>query len=127
MTHATMHQVADALVAYCRAGEDERALNELYHPQAVSVEAAAGPGQDSRETHTLEGIRGKHAWWNSATEMHSASVDGPYPHGDDRFAVIFEMDVTMKDTGQRMQMKEVGVYTVEDGKITREEFYYPTG
>jgi ketosteroid isomerase-like protein len=26
--------------------------------------------------------------------------------------------------GQRMQMEEVGLYTVEDGKIVREEFFY---
>ena len=34
------------------------------------------------------------------------------------------MDVTPKMTGQRVSMVEVGVYTVEDGKIVREEFYY---
>ena len=26
--------------------------------------------------------------------------------------------------GQRMQMQEVGLYTVTGGKITREEFFY---
>ena len=57
--------------------------------------------------------------------MHSEKTEGPYLHGDDRFAVIFEFDATNKHSGQRTQMKEVGVYTVDDGgKIVREEFYY---
>jgi predicted ester cyclase len=34
------------------------------------------------------------------------------------------MDVTTKETGQRMQMKEVGLYTVKNGKIVEEKFLY---
>lgn len=34
------------------------------------------------------------------------------------------MDVTSKSTGERVKMDEVGVYTVEDGKIVEEHFYY---
>jgi ketosteroid isomerase-like protein len=34
------------------------------------------------------------------------------------------MDVTVKETGQRHTMDEVALYTVEDGKITEERFYY---
>jgi ketosteroid isomerase-like protein len=32
----------------------------------------------------------------------------------------------MKPSGQRMQMNEMGLFTVKDGKIVREEFFYPT-
>lgn len=116
--------IADRLVALCKASDEARALDELYHADAVSVESVMGPGMDSRETKGIEGIRGKHAWWESAMEVHSGSVDGPYPHGDDRFAVIFEIDVTERASGNRMQFKEVGVYHTTDGKIVREEFFY---
>jgi ketosteroid isomerase-like protein len=34
------------------------------------------------------------------------------------------MDITPKATGERIMMDEVGVYTVEDGKIVEERFYY---
>jgi hypothetical protein len=30
--------------------------------------------------------------------------------------------VTEKNSGQRMQGAEVGIYTVKDGKVVREEF-----
>jgi hypothetical protein len=34
------------------------------------------------------------------------------------------MDVEEKKTGNRRTMREVGVYTVENGKVIREEFMY---
>ena len=50
---------------------------------------------------------------------------GPYPH-DNRFAVRFLYDITNKPSGKRMMMDEVGLFTVENGKIVREEFFYTT-
>ena len=58
--------------------------------------------------------------------VHSAEVTGPFPN-ENRFAVRFLYDVTDKPSGKRMKMDEVGLFTIEDGKITREEFFYPTG
>jgi ketosteroid isomerase-like protein len=118
-------EIAKELVAGCREGRETENIHKLYAPDAVSVESAdQGAG---REAKGMEAILGKHAWWRGAHEIHGGSADGPYPHGDDRFAVIFEMDVTQKESGQRFQMKEVGIYHVADGKIVREEFFYPTG
>jgi hypothetical protein len=36
--------------------------------------------------------------------------------------VQFDIDVTEKASNKRMQMSEVGIYTVKDGKVAREEF-----
>ncbi|MBY8964817.1 nuclear transport factor 2 family protein [Algiphilus sp.] len=120
----TGREVADKLVEFCRSGETDKGLVTLYAEDAVSVEAVQGPGAERRETKGRDAIKGKHDWWYSAMEEHDSTVDGPYMHGDDRFAVIFEMDVTDRASGERTQMKEVGVYTVVDGKIVREEFFY---
>ena len=120
----TLTEVANELVAGCRENRVEANLDKLYAPDAVSVEAAdMGNG---RSMTGLDAIKGKHAWWNANAEVHSASVDGPYLHGDDSFAVVFKMDVTMKDSG-RNQMEEVGVYHVKNDKIVREEFFYGDG
>ncbi|MEO1611558.1 MAG: SnoaL-like domain-containing protein [Pseudomonadota bacterium] len=124
MSKAT-RATADALIACCRENRTEEALNTLYADDAVSVEAMAGPNGEPAETVSLEGLRGKHAWWDGAMEMHDFSVEGPFMHGDDRFGVIFEMDVTDKASGQRSQSRELAVYTVNgEGKINREEFFY---
>jgi ketosteroid isomerase-like protein len=118
----TLSTLAHALVMHCRNGTEEDGLNTLYAPDCISVEAfdVSGP----RVTEGLDGIRGKHAWWAENFEVHGGSVDGPHLHGDDRFAVIFEMDATHKESGQRTQMKEVAIYTIAQGKIVREEFFY---
>lgn len=115
--------VAQTLVQYCRNGDSARALDELFHQDAVSVEAADLSG-GGVEANGLDAIRGKHEWWDNAFEMHSASAEGPFLHGANAFGVIFEMDATHKETGERNAMRELAVYTVNDGKIVREEFYY---
>ena len=124
---STIQQIGEQLVTYCRAGDTATGLDTLYAADAVSVEAAANPETGSAVTEGLDGIRGKHAWWDENFEVHSASVDGPFPHGDDRFGVIFELDATEKATGKRNAMKELAIYHVADGKIVREEFFYPMG
>lgn len=121
----TLSEIANDLVAGCREGRDTENLTRLYAPDAVSVEAAS-MGDMGAETHGLDGIRGKHDWWAAENIVHSVKVDGPYLHGGDRFAVIFDMDVEDRKTGQRTQMREVAVYHVAGGRITREEFFYGT-
>jgi hypothetical protein len=56
-------------------------------------------------------------------EVHSCVVTGPYVNGD-QFVVGYEIDVTNKPSKKRMQMKEVGLYTVANGKVAREVFFY---
>ncbi len=119
----TLKEIADALVEGCRTGQETANLDKLYAADATSVEAQDMPGME-REVTGLDAIRGKHAWWENAVELHEAKADGPYLHGDDRFAVNFEIDATMKDSGERSVMKEVAIYHVADGKIVREEFFY---
>ncbi|MFD2856413.1 nuclear transport factor 2 family protein [Seohaeicola zhoushanensis] len=57
-------------------------------------------------------------------EVTGGTISDPMLHGDDRFAVVFEMQGKEKATGKAFDMKEVGVYHVKDGKIVREEFFY---
>jgi len=114
--------VAETLVRYCREGKEAAGLEELYDKDAVSVEAAdMGGGAEARG---VAAIKGKHDWWYGAHEMHEATVEGPFLHAPDRFGVIFAMDVTNRETGARMKARELGVYTVRNGKIVREEFFY---
>lgn len=118
-------EIADRLVALCREGRDTEAHDTLYAPDAVSVEAGAMPGMD-REARGLAAIKAKGAWWYANHELHSAQVAGPWPH-DDRFVVGFRIDVTHKPTGHRSTMEEMALYTVRDGRIVREEFFYDGG
>jgi len=117
-------QIGKRYVELCQAGKNEVCLDELYAKDAVSVEAAAMPGMD-RVVKGLDGIRAKGKQWEQNNVVHSGEVSGPYPN-ENRFAVRFKYDITNKPTGKRSTMEEVGLFTVENGKITREEFFYPT-
>jgi hypothetical protein len=84
------------------------------------VEARTMDGS-SPETRVIDGVRGKVDRWLEAMETHSVKVHGPFV-AHDRFVVQYDIDVTDKSSKKRMQLSEVGVYTVKDGKIVREEF-----
>lgn len=116
--------VGERLVSLCREGKNMDVIEELYSDDVVSVEAMAPPDGGDRTSNGIEAVRGKNQWWNENHEVHEASVRGPYPHGDDRFCALFEFEVTFKPADQRFKMEEVAHYTVKDGKIVREEFFY---
>jgi ketosteroid isomerase-like protein len=116
----SVNEVAADFTALCAKGAFDEAGDKYWSDGVVSVEAMDGPMA------RIEGraaVQGKSDWWNSAHEVHSATAHGPYVNGD-QFAVRFVMDVTNKESGKRVQMDEVGVYTVKDGKIVEERFYY---
>jgi hypothetical protein len=73
----------------------------------------------------VKAVRAKNEQWMADHEIHGGSAEGPYV-GSTGFAVRFKMDVTTKSTDERAIMDEIGVYTVEDGKIVCEEFMYGT-
>jgi ketosteroid isomerase-like protein len=120
--------VGKALVALCQQGKFQEAISTYYHADVVSVEAGAPPGAppEAATTVGLAGVQAKGDWWQENHIVHGATVEGPWPHGD-RFMARFIMDVTFKPSGQRMTMDEMALYTVTDGKITREEFFYSMG
>ncbi len=122
-TPQELMQLGSTLVEHCNQGREAELMQNHYAQDAVSVEAVAM--QDgSTEAVGLEAIMAKGEGWMNAHDVHSMKAEGPFVHGDDRFSVIFDMDFTNKESGQRAQMREVGTYFVNDGKITREEFAY---
>lgn len=125
----TNFELGTRLVEACNKAENLEFINNFYAENIISIEAMNNPGdpETPREQKGIEAIRAKNAWWNDNHEVHANNVTGPFPHGDDKFAVYFSYDVTFKPVSQRMTMEEVGVYTIENGKIVREEFFYHMG
>jgi len=127
MGSSTM-DVGKRLVELCRQGKAMEAIKTLYGPNIVSIEAHASPAMPAR-MEGIDAIRGKAEWWEKNHEVHSGEAEGPWPHGD-RFIVRFKYDVTAKAgpmAGQRMKLDEAALYTVKDGKIVQEEFFYHMG
>ena len=120
--------VGEKLVEFCRNGLNLDAISTLYSPDIVSVEAM-GSAEVPAERRGIDQVVAKNKHWYDNNEIHHASAEGPFPHHD-RFAVIFHYETTAKEgprKGQRSKFDEVAVYTVKNGKIVREEFYYDMG
>lgn len=120
--------VGKKLVEMCKEGKMAEAIDTLYSPDIVSIEAGAPPG-GSAKSEGIAAVKGKGEWWVANHEVHKSEVFGPYPHGD-RFIVRFKFDITAKAgpmAGKRFEMDEAGLYTVKDGKVVHEEFFYSMG
>lgn len=120
----SLETVANAVVDKNRSGEIDALLAEFYAPDCVSVEAYAMDPAQGREAVGMDAIKAKHAWWDNMMEMRDVTVSDPMYHGEDKFAVIFGMTAIEKESGKSHTMQEVALYTVADGKVVREEFFY---
>ena len=120
--------VAKKLVAFCKAGKNLEAVETLYSPNVESSEVHGMP-EFPQHMKGIDAVRKKNQWWIDNHTIHGGDAMGPWPHGD-RFIVHFKFDVTAKTgpmAGKRMQMDEAALYTVRDGKIVKEEFFYYMG
>lgn len=114
-------EIARRLVALCREQKWETAQREPYAADAVSIEPEETPATP-RVTKGLEGIVAKgRAFVGMVDTMHALAVSEPLVAGHS-FACTMALDVTFK--GQpRMQMAELCVYEVKDGRIVSEQFH----
>lgn len=122
MPQSQTAEVGKKLVELCRQGKHMEAINQLYDKDIVSLEAMSMPEMPS-EMKGIDAIRKKNEWWAENNITNSGTVSEPMVNGD-KFAVVFKMDNTEKKTGKRSNMEEVGLYTVKNGKIAKEEFFY---
>jgi SnoaL-like polyketide cyclase. len=117
----TIEEIAKRLVAHCRQANWEAAQTELYADDAVSIEPYATPAFE-KETRGLAAIKEKGKKFDAMVEtMHALTVSDPIV-ATNSFACTMTMDVTMKGQG-RMNMSELCVYEVKDGKIVLEQFH----
>ena len=116
----TTQEVANRLVELCRKGQVLEAQAELYGDEIISTEPA----------HTLAPptigksaviAKGKH-FASTILERHGGSFGDPIICGN-YFSIACSIDATIKDRG-RMQINEISVYEVKDGKVLSEHFFY---
>jgi ketosteroid isomerase-like protein len=116
----TTAEIAKDFTELLKQGQNDVAAEKYNADDIVSYEATEGP---MAVCSGKEAVKQKGQWWEANNEVHGGSVEGPYVNGD-QFAVRFKFDITPKATGERVSMDEVGLYTVKNGKIAEERFYY---
>lgn len=115
----TTHDIARSFCALLAEGRFEDASQTYWAEDVVALEDMPGP---MARLQGAAAIAEKSAWWVSNHEVHATRVEGPWVHGD-QFTIRFTFEVTPKG-GSRTMMDEIALYTVTDGKISEERFFY---
>jgi len=113
------NEIANNLVNWFNKGDEAKCYQELYSKNIVSIEA----DKEHSTSNGMEEVQKKGEWWHNTFEVHSSKASEPIV-ADNWFTTKFDMDITHKESGQRSQMQELGVYQVKDGKIVKEQFFY---
>jgi hypothetical protein len=116
----TIREVAVKLVEYCKKGDFEGAQKEFLTEDAAGIEPAGAnmPSVTGRDAIIVKG----HQFQAMLEAVHGISVSDPTIAGE-YFSIALLMDVTMKGMG-RINMDELIVYHVKDGKIMSEQYFY---
>lgn len=115
----TIRETADAFTNMLKAGDFAGAGQSFWHEDVSSIEAFGEPAA----LHGRPAVAAKMQAFGEAHEVHGFTVTGPFLN-DDQFTLYMTIDVTTRATGERMNMVEVALYTVQDGKIVEERFFY---
>ncbi|MGI9548259.1 MAG: SnoaL-like domain-containing protein [Flavobacteriaceae bacterium] len=116
----TTTEVANKLVGLCREGRHLEAIDSLYGDDIVSREM---PGTPNEVTTGIKSVFQKsEEWFANLEELHAGEISDPTVAGN-HFSTKMTMDASFKD-GSRVQMDELAVYEVRDGKIINEQFFY---
>ena len=116
----TTKQIAERLTELCRQGKFETAQKELFAEDVVSIEPNASP-EFEKETKGLQAIIEKGHKFNDMVEtMNSVTLSEPIV-ANNSFALTMHLNAVMKGHGP-MDMNELCIYKVKDGKVISEEF-----
>ncbi|MFN5496549.1 MAG: SnoaL-like domain-containing protein [bacterium] len=110
----TPQEIGESLVALFNAGKAEEAESTWYHRKIDSIE------EDGTVFEGWKGVQEKGKWWRENFTVISLKAAGPYVCSTG-FAVVYSGRLRMPD-GNEVNAHECGVYTVEDGRIVREQF-----
>ena len=117
----TTTEIANRLVELCRKGDFETTQSELFADDVTSIEPHSTADFD-KETKGKEAVKEKGDKWNAMVETtHNIDVSDAVI-ATNSFACTMRLHVSMKGKGE-MDMTELCVYEVKDGKIISERFF----
>jgi len=94
---------------------------ELFSDNVKSIDPPHSPYLGYAEGKAAVRKKGE-AFVKTITDFHGASTTDPVVGGN-YFAVGRELDITLQEFG-RVQIKQIMLYEVKDGKIVSEQFFY---
>ena len=119
----TTQEVADKFDQLANANQWDKIQDELYSDDAESIEP---PNAEMSGLKTVKGkaaLKEKSKQFNEMIEEMFGGFCSKPVVGGNYFSVAMGMDVKFKGM-ERMNMDEICVYEVKDGKIVKEQFFF---
>ena len=120
---AAIDAVARDFTAMLRLGQFEAAGEKFWATDVRSTE----PADISQDIPALvsgrEAARLKARARFANKEIDDLGIDGPFVTGD-QFALFLDMLITDLATGRTQPFAEIAIFTVRDGRIIEERFFY---
>jgi len=119
----SVEAIARKFMELCNQGKHFEVMRTMYAPEIVSVEG------DGKETVGKDAVIRKSELFQGNNAITGQDLRGAFFCGDakassGKFAVYSSITFTPNAGGQRQTHEEVGLYTVMNDSITREEFFY---
>jgi hypothetical protein len=119
----SVETVAGKFMELCNQGKHFEVMRTMYSADMVSVEG------NGKEYVGKEVVIHKSEVFQGNNDITGQDLRGPFFLGDanaksGRFAVYTSISFTPKAGGKSETHEEVGLYTVKNDLITREEFFY---
>ena len=113
-------EIANRLVNWRNNGNADRVRTELYSQDIESIEE--GFGNDIGKVKGMAGLKKKGEGLSREFEVHDIRALNSVI-ADNWFSVKYEIEVTLKKTGERCTLSEIGMYKVDDDKIVKEHYF----
>lgn len=120
---ATIDDVARNFTAMLRLGQFEAAGARFWADDISSFEPADLPGGIQAFVSGIHAARAKSHAWLTASRIEDLSIDGPFVTGD-QFALFLDMVIVNRTSGTTQPFTEIALYTVRNGQITEERYFY---
>lgn len=117
----TTQEIANRLVELCRANKQQQAVEELYAENFVSLEAEGTPNR--RSVGHAEHVEKGKKFEAMIANMNAVTWTDPIV-AENFFTLGLYMNVDMTNGARDVNMDEICVYQVKDGKIVQEQFFY---
>ncbi len=119
----TTADVARAYTALLLAGQFTAAGDQFWAADVKSVEPREVPNVSAAEIAGIAAVRAKNARWFKTQHIDDLTIDGPFVTGN-QFALFMDMMITNRADGDSHPFTEIGVFTVCDGRIVEERYFY---
>lgn len=115
------HSLRDFVVRLLEAsaGADEDAILALYADDVESIEA------NMPATIGTDALRAKYAGWRNAVSSTDLKPQNVWVDGNTNTVLIeWVGPCVLAGSGKQIELREIAVHEIEDGKIVRERYYY---